>query len=509
MKNLKINKYLIVGVMTITLVSCKQDFLDLDPNDRITTENFYQSQDDAISAVNSIYQPLTGLYNYMWQFGDIMSDDTDTGGGGGGDGATELELDNFTVTPFNSNLTNYWAQCYIGIQRANIAISKIPEIPGISASIRDRSIGEAHFLRGFYYYSLVRLFGDVPLYTDPISLDDSRTVARSPKADVYAQVIADLKQAETLLPPSYPNGSADKGRATAGSAKGILAGVYLTLGNKPDAAAKAMEVISAAGTYGYDLWDNYGDNFKLENENGKESVFEVQYRSGGGQWTFFGGGQVLNTFMAPRAQNIVQASGYGFSVPTLDLFNQYERTNPADSSTIKDERRVPSMWMPGDKFVSGSLDYTQPSALVGSPLGFNTKKHFVPITNVSGDNGGWTCSKNIHVMRYSEILLIYAEAAGPALGKTYVDRVRDRAGLGPLPTGLSDADYLAAIYKERRVEFAFEMHRWFDLLRHPDPNYFITVMQAAGKTNVAAKHRYMPIPQSERDINPNLTQNDY
>lgn len=496
-----------IGVVVTTLISCKKDFLNLDPNDRITTENFYQTEADAVAAINAAYQPLAGLYNLMWQFGDIMSDDTDTGGGGGGDGASELELDNFTVTPFNSNLSNYWAQCYLGIQRANIAIEKVPTVPSISESVKNRSLGEAYFLRAVYYFHLVRLFGDVPLYTNPISLEEARTIARSPRADVYTQIIADLRQAEQLLPNTYTG--TNKGRATAGSAKGILASVYLTLGNKTEAAAKSLEVINNAGLYGYDLWDDYGDNFKLENENGKESVFEVQYRSGGGQWTFFGGGQVLNTFMGPRAQNIVQSSGYGFSVPTLDLFNQYERTNPADSSTIRDERRRPSMWMPGDKFVSGPINYTQPASLVGSPNGFNTKKYFIPITNLTGDNGGWTAAKNIPVMRYSEILLIYAEAAGPTLGKQYIDRVRARANLNPLPAGLSDAAYLAAIYKERRLEFAFEMHRWFDLLRHPNPNYFIDVMRAAGKTNVAAKHRFMPIPQSERDINPNLTQNDY
>jgi hypothetical protein len=111
-------------------------------------------------------------------------------------------------------------------------------------------------------------------------------------------------------------------------------------------------------------------------------------------------------------------------------------------------------------------------------------------------------------MRYSEVLLTYAEAAGPALGKPFIDQVRQRAGLAPLPAGLSEAQYLEAVYKERRLEFAFEMHRWYDLLRHPDPNYFINVMRAHGKTNVAAKHRYMPIPQGERDRNSNLTQNE-
>jgi len=145
--------------------------------------------------------------------------------------------------------------------------------------------------------------------------------------------------------------------------------------------------------------------------------------------------------------------------------------------------------------------------LIVSPFGFNVKKYFVPVDNTNGDAGQWRSALNVPIMRYAEVLLTYAEAAGPVMGKPYADEVRARAGLAALPTGLSDAQWLEAMYKERRLEFAFEMHRWYDLLRHPDPNYFITVMTAAGKTNIQPKHRYMPIPQAERDKNSNLTQN--
>jgi hypothetical protein len=341
----------------------------------------------------------------------------------------------------------------------------------------------------------------VPLYTNVITAEQAASIARSPKQAVYDTIIADLKLAENLLPNTYTGN--DKGRATAGSAKGLLAAVYLTLGDKTNAAAKAKEVIDNRALYGYDLWANYADNFKLENENGKESLFEVQYRSGGGQWSDYGAGQKLNTFFAPRGQDIVQSSGYGWNVPTKDFADTYERTGPG-YNTIIDLRRPATIWIPGDTYGS----YTQPAQLVGSPLGLNVRKYFVPISNTLGDNGGWTCALNVPIMRYAEVLLIYAEAAGPALGKAYADQVRARAGLAPLPNGLSDQKYLNAIYKERRLEFGFEMHRWYDLLRHPDPNYFITVMRAAGKTNIQPKHRYMPIPQAERDKNPNLTQND-
>ena len=489
--------------LSATLTQCKKELLNVEPTIPLSSvDNYYKTEAEAILAVNATYTPLSAIYNgAAWHIGDIMSDDADLGGGGGGDGLETAELDNFTVTSFNPIINVMWAQSYYGVLRANLVIDRVPKVPVMSDALRKRSIGEVYFLRALYYYHLVRVFGDVPLYTNVITAEQAATIARSPKEQVYDTIIADLKRAEVLLPNTY-SGS-DKGRASAGSAKGLLAAVYLTIGDKTNAAAKAKEVIDNRSDYRYELWSDYADNFKLDNENGKESMFEVQYRSGGGQWSDYGAGQKLNTFFGPRAQNIVQSSGYGWNVPTKDFADSYQRSG-AGYNTIQDLRRPATMWIPGDTYGS----YTQPAQLVGSPLGLNVRKYFVPVENTLGDNGGWTCALNVPIMRYAEVLLIYAEAAGATLGKPYADQVRARAGLNPLPNGLSEAQYLDAIYTERRHEFGFEMHRWYDLLRHPDPNYFITVMQAAGKTNVQAKHRYMPIPQGERDKNPNLTQNE-
>jgi starch-binding outer membrane protein, SusD/RagB family len=503
MKKIFFKHIIFLIAICLFFTQCKKSLLTVDPAiPLVTVDNYYSTEVAAVNAVNAAYTPLSAIYNgAAWHLGDIMSDDTDLGGGGGGDGLETAELDNFSVTSFNPIINLLWAQCYFGILRTNLIIERVPAVPVMGDAVRKRSLGEGHFLRALYYFHLVRNFGDVPLYTNVITATEASAIARSPKAKVYEQIIADLKAAETLLPNTVTG--ADKGRATAGSAKGLLASVYLTLGDKTNAALKAKEVIDNKALYGYDLYTNYADNFNLNNENGKESLFEIQYRSGGGQFSDFGAGQKLNTFFAPRAQNVAPSSGYGWNVPTKNFADQYEKTG-AGYNTIIDKRRAPSMWIPGD--VLGS--YVQPSQLVGSPLGLNVKKYFVPVANSLGDNGGWTCALNVPVMRYSEVLLIYAEAAGRTAGKPFIDMVRARAGLGPISGSLSDAQYLDAVYKERRIEFAFEMHRWYDLLRHPDPNYFITVMVAAGKTNIKPKHRYMPIPQGERDKDPNLTQNE-
>ncbi len=503
MKKILLMRWAFPLCAALLLYGCSKEQLSIDPTIPIVSiDNYYQNEQEAITATNAVYTPLSTIFNgAAWHLGDIMSDDADLGGGGGGDGAETAELDNFTLTAFNPVINIMWAQCYFGILRANLVVERVPQVPVMSETVRKRCIGEGRFLRALYYYHLVRLFGDVPLYTNAITAGEASVISRSPKQRVYEQIIADLQTAETLLPAGYTG--ADRGRATAGAAKGLLAAVYLTIGDKGNAALKAREVIDNRATYGYELWTNYADNFKLENENGKESLFEVQYRSGGGTFSIYSAGSNINTFYGPRFQNIVPERGYGFTVPTRDFVDQYERSGAA-YSTILDSRRNRTIWIPGDTYGT----YTQPATLIGSPNGFNVRKFFIPVENTTGDDGQWRSALNIPIMRYAEVLLVYAEAAGPATGKPFADQVRARAGLAPLPAGLSESQYLDALYKERRLEFAFEMHRWYDLLRHPDPNYFIRVMQASGKTSVSAKHRYMPIPQGERDKNPNLTQNE-
>ena len=176
--------------------SCKKEFLDLKPNNSVTDENFYQSETDAIRAANACYSPLQGLYNgAAWQIIDIMSDDADKGGGGASDAAEINELDNFSLNSFNPRINTYYVQCYLGVQRANLVIEKVPKIEVMNKTIRDRCKGEAHFLRAFYYYMLVRLYGDVPLYTKPITLPEAYEIKRSSKELVYATIISDVDSA--------------------------------------------------------------------------------------------------------------------------------------------------------------------------------------------------------------------------------------------------------------------------------------------------------------------------
>ncbi|MCC2545584.1 RagB/SusD family nutrient uptake outer membrane protein [Hymenobacter sp. BT175] len=480
-------------LLTGLLAGCGEQFLDVSPNDSVTEENFYKTETDAIQATNAVYSELGkgGQYNYaLWGIGDIMSDNSTTGGGGGGDGIEQQQLDNFNIPATNPLTSRLWGGCYVGIGRANTVIQRVPGITDMSEAIRKRSIGEAQFLRAKYYFDLVRAFGDVPLITVPPTSLAQVNIPRTPADQVYNQIEQDLVAAIGNLPESYSG--ADLGRATKWAATGLLAKVQLTRGNKAGAAQRAKEVIASGR---FSLWASYGDNFKIANENGKESLFEVQYVSGLNGYTFDGLGFVGNEFFGPRGQGLTPQGGYGFNIPEAEFVNGYE---------TGDQRRDVTIWKPGDAYPAGSTQPAQPATLPGSPNGYGVKKWFVGKTNTNI----WDSGLNIPVLRYAEIYLILAEAVGPTPeGLEAINKVRRRAfGLdintaSPRDLTASTPNFDDAVLRERRYELAFENDRWFDLKR---TGKLLTALQPKG---IKPFNVLLPIPQTERDANPNLTQN--
>jgi hypothetical protein len=486
-----INKYS-CGALLLSLgllSGCGEKFLEEAPTDQVTDANFYKTTTDAIQATNAVYSELgkAGQYNSsLWGIGDIGSDLSTTGGGGGGDGIEQQQLDNFNIPTTNPLTTRLWGSCFIGIGRANIVLEKVPNM-SIDPAIQTRSIGEAKFLRAKYYFDLVRAFGDVPLLTALPKTLEEVTVPRTPAAQVYALIEQDLIDASATLPPSYSGD--DLGRATKWSAAALLAKVYLTEGKMAEAATQARNVINNSGK---SLWDNYGDNFKVANENGKESLFEVQYVAGRNQWTQDGLGWSGNEFMGPRGQGIVPQGGYGFNIPEPDFVAGYE---------AGDTRRAATIWMPGDKYPD---DRVQPASLPGSPNGYGVKKWFVGKVNTNI----WDSELNIPVIRLAEVYLILAEAVGPTTeGLEAINKVRKRAFGGAaghdIAAGINPEDFKRAVWKERKYELAFEMDRWFDMKRTGE---LLTSPQLKAK-GVKSFNVLLPIPQSERDVNPALTQN--
>ncbi|MCU4165884.1 RagB/SusD family nutrient uptake outer membrane protein [Carboxylicivirga caseinilyticus] len=489
---MKILKYIAYSLVAIAFSSCNEDFLDRAPMDTINTSNFYQTESDAILAINGAYQPLQWpkLYNMRMWTTDIMAGNSIVGAGGGDDGRETQDLANFVTATDNPGVLDLFRGPSPGILRANLVLENVAGMD-IDENLKKRILGEAHFLRGFYYFLLVRFFGDVPLVTTPVEPGGDLRPSRDSKGDIYALVIQDLKDAMDLLPTKSSYGSTDLGRATKGAAAGLLAKVYLTLEEWDNAVKMADEV----AILGYDLNPEYGDNFDVNNENSIESLFEVQYVGDGGEdfWANENQASWLSTFTGPRNSNMV-AGGWGWNQPTEEFVDAYEDG---------DKRKDVTVFYDGCPQFDG-MDYDA----AYSTTGYNLRK-FLVTKEVSAtyDNS----PMNFPVLRYADVLLIKAEAL-TNLGKiadaeTPLNRVRARAGLGNI-SGLSQVEMREVILHERRMELAFEGQRWFDLIRVDGGQWGLNFLHSIGKTNAATKHLLLPIPLSETDSNPNLLPNN-
>ena len=473
---MKISKIYIPLLITIIISSCSQDFLDLKPISSATSDNFYKTADDMKNAVNGAYAGLqsAGITGNSYIFGDIASDNTVAVASGSV--TDQDEFDRFYIKTTNPYILSAWNDSYTVIARFNTILDKIDGVT-MDAALKSRYIAEVKFLRAVVYFNLVRTFGDVPLVLKSITnSDEGYNYSRNPKAEVYTQIEKDLTDAEAVLPATYTG--ADIGRATKGAAKAFLGKVYLTEKKYAPAVAKLKEVIDLGV---YTLLPSYADVFRVANKNNKESVFDVQYKSGGSGE----GNPWPNSFAPQNSGNAVIAfGGDGNNAPTTDLINAYETGDlRKDASLAVSYVNAAGQVIP-DKFV---------------------KKYFdVPVAK--NDNGN-----NIPVIRYADVLLMYAEslnevsyqANGDAF--TYLNMIRTRAGLvkkttTEIPT---QAAFRLAMEQERRVEFAFEGQRWFDLVR---TGRAVEVLNSKkDQIRIVAplteNNLVFPIPQSQIDIN--------
>lgn len=489
MKKIKIALF---ALLTLTMINCNDDFLDKVQPDTINTGNYPQTADELVTLVNGAYQPLQRpkLYNMRMWTSDIFAGNSIVGAGGGDDGIETTQLANFVTSTDNPGVLDLWRGPWPGILSSNIIIKVAPDL-NINEDIKNRSLGEAYFLRAHYYFILVRFFGDVPLVTEPQDVNGDLYPARAPKSEIYNLIISDLEKAIQLLPPKSQYGDSDKGRASKGAAMGALAKVYLTLGEWQ----KTVDYTTQLESMGYSLNADYSDNFNVNTENSAESLFEVQYASDGGYdfWSNENQSSWTSTFMGPRGANFV-GGGWGWNQPTQEFMDSYE---------TGDQRKEKTVLYEGCPQFDGK-DYSAGYSLTG----YNVRKFLVPLSMFpSYDNS----PLNFPVMRYSEVLLMKAEALNE-LGLTSqaaipLNLVRARAGLPAVSSGMSQAAFREKVLHERRMELAFEGQRWFDLIRVNNGQYGLDFLHSIGKANASAKHLLLPIPQIEIDRNSNLIQN--
>lgn len=489
---MKILKYISILFLVLIGTGCQKSFLEKSPLDSINSSNFFQTESDAISAINGAYQPLQWpkLYNMRMWTSDIMAGNSNVGAAGGDDGRETQDEANFVTSTDNPGVLDLWRGPAPGILRCNLILQKVPDMT-INETLKNRILGEAEFLRANYYFILVRYYGDVPLILIPQNPGDDLRPKRTAKDLIYTQIINDLTDAILKLPARETYSGADIGRASKGSAVALLAKVYLTTGNY----SKTVDFCEQVKTLGYKLNTQYADNFDPTKKNSVESLFEIQYvgKTTYDFWSNENQSSWLSAYMGPRGSDMVSA-GWGWNQPTQEFVNAYETGDLRKDVTI--------LYEGCPKF--DGMDYQKSY----STTGYNVRKFLVTkaMTNNAYDNS----PMDFPALRYADVLLMKAEALNE-LGRTTeaetaLNEVRTRAGLSSV-TGLAKDAFREKVLHERRMELAFEGQRWFDLIRINNGQWGLDFLHSIGKVNATTKHLLLPIPQKERDANPNLTQN--
>ncbi|MEX2234568.1 MAG: RagB/SusD family nutrient uptake outer membrane protein [Cyclobacteriaceae bacterium] len=439
---------------------CSEDFLSITPNHYLTEANYYKTDDDFIQATNAVYGDLQRfiLGAHILQEGrsDNTTYDNANDQGSLGGSAQLGFLDQFKETSDANSISGPWNEIYSAIKNCNVPLSYL-ETAAINPDKAKQLEGELRFFRAYFYFIAAQYWGDVPLLLEPIrAAEQAFAIERAPVSEVYQAIIADANFAISSLPPSYTG--SDKGRVTSYAAKMLLAKVYMTSADHRSysLAQKELEDIVSSGLY--DIVPNYADLFDPSKKNGVESIFEVQYLDGtAGEasnfiYTFAPVGSRGTVFVGP-------GNGGGRNIPTLDMVNTYE---------VDDLRKDVSIGF----FQRGSVSVPY------------VKKYDHDVNpNFSTTPDNWP------IYRYADVLLLLAEAINEqgyntGVPFTNLNRIRSRANLPDLtPADLPDqAAFRDAIAHERRVELAFENHRWFDLLR---TGKAIEVMAAYGQVELA------------------------
>ena len=483
--------------------ACKKSFLtEHDPN-AITLDNNFKSPNDILLAVNGIYESLRSSNNIgessdLWT--DQRSDDTGTNDNQSNAGEP-FQFNNFSLVPSNTYLKNHWVSLYGTVARANVVLSYIDKVPFADQSQKLQYVAEAKFLRSLIYFHLVRLWGDVPLVTKQLSAPEvAAATFREKQATVYAQIVTDLKDVINNSPLPNLQTGAGIGRASKAAANVLLGQVYLTMATTLNQSDRQANLTNAKTyltnaynmrTFGALSSIPYTDVFDVNKKaTCPELIFQIVNKQG--DINFSSSIAANNQAKGETINSQKAASGVGYNV-THDLINDYETGDPRKDFSVKYANDP----IVKDWFVTKFRDVSDGAGKLGY-----------------GGND-WI------LMRYADVILMLAEVnndlGDDATAIQYLDMVRARAGMPAYAASILNSDYATkyptlklAILHERRVELAFEHHRWFDLLRAFTTDqlvaYFKGKAQAnfgsAQLSNFTTKDRFYPIPFYEYKLNP-------
>lgn len=490
----------IAGILCFTIAgsSCKK-WVDYKPSDsfNVTDQDYLKSESDYRTMAVSTYSPIQWL-NQAVPIGDIASDNSVSGGESASDVLGLQQIDDYTITTTNDYLTEIWSASYEGINRVNYMTQFKEKNPGgatVDFPGKEALYGETYFLRAYYYFTLVRFFGDVPLFADKrLTLSDSRTLPRSPKADVYKQIELDLNNAIGVLPGTQPQA----GRITKYAAQALLGKVLLYEGKFNEAAAMLENVVNGP----FALVATFGDIFLQSGENGIESVFEIQYSNLSPYYNWGaatrGQGNYSVQQCGIRGLNggSPYAAGWSTNLPTQNLANAYAAGDQRKDVTVLDI----------EAYKNAHPDYkiTYQVAPYKNTGLYNQK--YLPRKGETSGQLELNYLNNFRTIRYADVLLMAAEAnnratsPNDAKAQTYLNKVRRRAFKDNAhDITLTGSALTDAIWKERRLELAMEGDRFFDLVRTGKAATTITGFKAG-------KNELFPLPQREVEIS-NLPQN--
>lgn len=462
--------------------SC-EDYVDIEPKHTRDADNFFKAPEDYDKALTAAYDLLQTSYLSLW-IGEIASDNAIAGGESVTDSEGLHQIDAMTHGGVNAELRSIWRWMYAGITRANFIFENKDNI---DFEGKDRILGEAAFLRAYYYFELVKFFGDVPLVVDKrLNIDEVSGLSRTPASEVYAQIEEDLVFSASVL--DWTSGT--KGRATKGAALSLLGKAYLYQ-NKFAEAAEAFDQVINEGPY--DLFDDFSTLFSVTNEGNEEIVFDVQYvgLEGGSYGCFvcLEGNAAVGFHGIRGYSGPIYADGNSYNLPTQDLVDEFEAADPRLEASVLDiEAFIASQDNPDDiTYVEGG----------GGHTGYYNNKYLKRTDELGLPDTDLTSPVNYVAIRYADVLLMAAEAhnrkaaADDATALLYLNEVRDRVDMPAV--NASGSALTEAIYHERRVELSGEGHRFFDLVR---------TGRAADEIEgfKSNKNELFPIPQDEIDL---------
>ncbi len=501
-------KYLFISILSAILLSFAScNSLDVDPIGTLTSTNFPKTDADAVALVNGAYVYISEISTYTSYLTDLPSDEEQCGEAVTSAGAP---IGTYDHTPSNAMIYQGWTYLYQGVTTANDVIDQLTTATTISSDIKARVINEAKFLRALYYFSIVQYWGEAPLV---LHSTDSKTPSRASVDSIYTQIVTDLTNA-TALPASYST-TTDLGRATSGAAYALLAKVYITwaqTGASPNATVRYQKSVDAANKVtGYSLTDEFLDNWDTSKKNDyTENIFKASH--------------TISQFYSGDGFNHLCHCSFvtGFSQETPHLI-------------VSDPAQFYDNWDGRDQRKKGTYAKYLYNPNTNSVFIFDIPRYRKYIDTLNINTSATTRAIDRTIIRYADVLLTKAEALNelnstpPTEAYTAINQVRRRAYKKTIDSqnlaadafdykNLTQAQFRDSLQKESLHEFTFEQQRWFNLVRWkillktvkavaekaPDTELYAKVKK---KSQILLKHYRFPIPQNERDVNPNLTQN--